>query len=157
MEPRAVEARVSEVSVEELKTQLEIHLSAAAKEIQVGGGNSTILHLETLAAQLLPVIGNESFQSLFSRSLHMTSRQFPWLAMDLKEWDHTNRFSGLQANLGSRNASEAGAAGAVLLTTFVETLVQLLDVPIVTNVLRAAWGNDIAQRWTGFEGDATAS
>jgi hypothetical protein len=69
--------------------------------------------------------------------------------MDLKEWDHSHRFSGLQANLDSRNTAEAGEAGAVLLTTFVETLVKLLDVPVVTNVLRAAWGDDIAQRWIG--------
>ncbi len=140
--------------MDELKSQLETHLSAAAKEIQAGGGNSTILHLESLAAQLLPVIGHESFQSLLNRSLHMTSRRFPWLAMDLKEWDHTKRFSGLQANLDSRNATEAGEAGAVLLTTFVETLVKLLDVPVVTNVLRAAWGNDIVQRWTGVDDGA---
>lgn len=143
--------------MDELKSQLETHLSAAAKEIQAGGGNSTILHFESLAAQLLPVIGPESFQSLLSRSLHMTSQRFPWLAMDLKEWDHTNRFSGLQANLDSRNAAEAGEAGAVLLTTFVETLVKLLDVPVVTNVLRAAWGNDIAQRWTGVDDGGSAS
>ena len=143
--------------MEELKSQLETHLGMAAAEIRAGGGNSTILHFEALAGQLLPVLGDESFQSLFSRSLHLTSRRFPWLAMDLKEWDHTNRFSGLQANLDSRNATEAGAAGVVLLTTFVETLVKLLDVPIVTNVLRAAWGNDIVQRGSGTEDRARLS
>lgn len=135
--------------MEKLKTQLKTHLSVAAGQKQADGGNTTIRHFEALAAQLLPVIGDDSFQSLLSRSLHLTSRRFPWLAMDLKEWDHTNRFSGLQANLDSRDVAEASAAGAVLLTTFVETMVALLDVPIVTNVLRAAWGKDIAQRWTG--------
>lgn len=136
--------------MEELKTQMETHFLAAAVQTQASGDNTTILHLEALASQLLPVIGEDSFQSLLNRSLHLTSRRFPWLAMDLKEWDHTNRFSGLQANLDSRNRTEASAAGAVLLTTFVETMVALLDVPIVTNVLRTAWGDDIAQRWTGI-------
>ena len=137
--------------MEALKLQLQAHLSAASADVQPGSRNSTILHLEALAAQLLPIIGNNSFQSLLSRSLHLTSRDFPWLAMDLKEWDHTNRFSSLQTNFESKTAAEAVAAGATLLTTFVETLVELLDVPVVTNVLRAAWGGDILQRWPGTE------
>lgn len=135
--------------MDELKSPLETHLSAAAKEIKVGGRNSTILHFESLAAQLIPIIGPESFRSLLRRSLHMTRRRFPWLALDLEEWGHTNPFSGLHANLDSRNAAEADEACAILLITFVETLVKLVGVTVVTSLSRAAWGGDIAQRWTG--------
>jgi hypothetical protein len=108
--------------------------------------NYTIELWEALAARLVPIIGAEGFQSLLDRSLHMTSTTFPWLAIDLIVWDHSEFFSGLKANLSQRTPAEASSGGLALLLTFVETLVALLDVEVVSNILRSAWGDHVVQR-----------
>jgi len=101
---------------------------------------------ESLAARLVPVIGNEDFRSLLDRSLHLTSIQFPWLAMDLSVWDHSSRFSSLRDSFNSQPSSELALGGLALLTSFVKTLVELIGVPLVSNILRSAWGDHIVQR-----------
>ena len=134
--------------MEQLTAQLREQLLASAAQTPEGAVDFTIGLWEALAARLVPIIGDDGFRSLLARSLHLTSKNFPWLAMDLSAWDHSDRFSGLRANLNCRNPGEAAAAGLALLTTFVETLVALLDVPLVSNILRSAWGDHFVQRWS---------
>jgi hypothetical protein len=132
--------------MDKLAAQLQEQLLAKEAQTPEEAVDITIGLWEALAARLVPIIGGDGFQSLLERSLHMTSPDFPWLAMDLHAWDHSQRFSGLRANLNCRHPSEAAAGGLALLVTFVETLVALLDVPVVSNILRAAWGEHIGQR-----------
>ena len=133
--------------MDKLTAQLQEQFLASAAKTPAEAVDFAIGLWEALAARLIPVIDDDGFRSLLERSLHLTSKKFPWLAMDLNAWDHSKRFSGLRANLHCRNPGEAAAAGLALLTTFVETLVALLGVPLVTNVLRSAWGDQIVQRW----------
>ena len=126
--------------------QLQEQLLASAAQTPEEAVDFTIGLWEALAACLIPIIADDGFRSLLERSLHLTSKTFPWLAMDLRVWDHSKRFSGLRANLNCRNSGEAAAAGLALLTTFIETLVAFLGVPLVSNLLRAAWGDHIVQR-----------
>lgn len=107
---------------------------------------TTIRLWEALAVILVPIIGVGSFRSLLDRSLHLNGKTFPWLALDMRTWDNADRFSGLRDSLNSRHPTEAASASLALLTTFVETLVGLIGVPLVTNVLRLAWGDHIIQR-----------
>ncbi len=125
--------------MENLKAQLHKQIFADALQTPEGVVDTILRLWEALAVQLVPIIGDDGFQSLLDRCLHLTSKQFPWLAMNLHAWDHSDRFSGLRENFNSRNPDEAAAAGLALLTSFIETLVQLIDVPLVSNVLRAAW------------------
>jgi len=124
-----------------LTAQLEQQISFITRVTPEETVNSMISSWEALAGCLVPVIGDTGFRSLLDRSLHLTSRSFPWLAMDLSAWDHSDRFSSLRDSLGSQPASEVALGGLALLTTFVETLIELIDVPLVTNLLRAAWGD----------------
>lgn len=133
--------------MEKLTAQLHEQLLASAARTPAEAVDFTIGLWEALAARLIPIINDDGFRSLLERSLHLTSKTFPWLAMDLSARDHSKRFSGFKANLHSRNPGEAAAAGLALLTTFVETLVALLGVPLVTNLLRSAWGDHVLQRW----------
>ena len=133
--------------MDKLTAQLQEQLHACVAQTPAEAIDFTIGLWEDLAARLIPVIGDDGFRSLLQRSLHLTSKIFPWLAMDLRAWDHSARFSGLRANLHCRSPGEAAAAGLALLTTFVETLVALLGVPVVSNILRSAWGDHIVQRW----------
>ena len=133
--------------MEKLTAQLQQQLLASAAQTPAEAVDFTIWLLEALAARLIPIIDDDGFRSLLERSLHLTSKTFPWLAMDPSARDHSKRFSGLKANLYSRSPGEAAAAGPALLTIFVETLVALLGVPLVTNVLRSAWGDHVPQRW----------
>jgi hypothetical protein len=133
--------------MDRLTAQLQEQLLASAAQTPAEAVDFTIGLWEALAARLIPIIGDDGFRSLLQRNLHLTSKVFPWLAMDLSAWDHSERFSGLRANLRCRNPGEAADAGLALLTAFVETLVALLGVPVVSNLLRSAWGDHIVQRW----------
>ncbi len=133
--------------MDKLTTQLQEQLLASAGQTPAEAVDFTIGLWEALAARLIPIMGDDGFRALLQRSLHLTSKTFPWLAMDLSAWDHSKRFSGLRANLHCRNPGEAAVASLALLTTFVETLVALLGVPVVSNLLRSAWGDHIVQRW----------
>ena len=132
--------------MEKLTAQLQEQLLVIAAQPPKEAVDFMIRSWEALAARLTPIIGDDGFQSLLERSLHLTSKNFSWLVMDLGAWDHSKRFSALKTNLNCRTPSEAAAAGLALLTTFVETLVVLLGVPLASNVLRSAWGDHIVQR-----------
>ena len=132
--------------MEKLTARLREQILASAPKEPDEAVGATIGLWEALAARLVPIIGDDGFRSLLDRSLHLTSKCFPWLAMDLSVWDHSDRFSGLRDNLNSRSAVEAAAAGLALLTTFVATLVELIDEPLVSDMLNSAWGNPVVQR-----------
>jgi hypothetical protein len=132
--------------MEKLTEQLRQQISASAPQTPEGAVATTISLWDALAKTLVPIIGDDSFRSLLERSLHLNGKNFPWLVLDMRTWDHSDRFSGLRDNLNSRDPVEAADAGLALLTTFVETLVELIDVPLVSNILRSAWGDHIIQR-----------
>jgi hypothetical protein len=127
------------LQMEKLTVQLLEHIRDNALPGPDDAVDSSIRMWEALAAQLIPVVGADGFQSLYDRCIHLTSKRFAWLAMDLGSWDHSARFSVLRDNLNSRHPAEAATAGLALLTTFIETLVELVGAPLVGNVLRAAW------------------
>ena len=136
-----------------LTAQLQEQFLASAAQTPQEAVDFMIGLWEALAACLIPITADDGFRSLFERSLHLTSKTFPWLAINLGAWDRSKRFSGLRANLDCQNSDEAAAAGFALLTTFVETLVALLGAPLVSNVLRSAWGDHVIQR-LGSSSDA---
>ncbi|MDO8176993.1 MAG: hypothetical protein Q7T62_01990 [Undibacterium sp.] len=102
----------------------------------------TILLWERLAVELISLIGEEGFQSLYTRSGHLNSVTFPWLLLDHITQSSDSRFAGLQISLENREPAEASEASKALLITFVDILALLIGDLLTASILRSAWIDD---------------
>lgn len=93
---------------------------------------------ERLAAELISIIGESGFQSLYSRSVRLTSARFPWLALS-RASETDAPFAGLTASLDKQNLTDASEASIALLVTFIDTLSVLIGDGVTNGVLHAAW------------------
>lgn len=101
------------------------------------------VHLwERLARELISIIGEGGFQSLFSRSIRLTSVTFPWIMECDPPHKTAPRFAGLRISLGGRSFEEASEASIFLLITLIDILTLLIGDPLTTSILSSAWGND---------------
>ena len=92
----------------------------------------TILLWERLAVELISIIGEEGFQSLYARSGHLIIVTYPWLLLDHGSQSSDSRFAGLQMS----------AASKALLITFVDILALLIGDLLTASILRSAWINE---------------
>jgi hypothetical protein len=84
---------------------------------------------------LTPVIGELGVNVLLKRSLHRTSRVFPWLTI-LENHENTGDFlESLRERLAGRNTNEAVEASSALLAGFTELLASLIGDPLVDTLL----------------------
>jgi len=97
---------------------------------------------EQLASELISIIGEGGFQSLYSRSVHLTNVSFPWMVLS-HPWQRTDsRFANLKISFEGRDFSEISEASIALLDTFIDILALLIGELLTTSILRSAWGND---------------
>lgn len=103
---------------------------------------------ESMAAELIPLIGEDGFAMLYTRSLYLTRITFPWLANGV-QGEHApsqanGQFAWLKASLQNK-PDEAGDASQALLTTFTDILAALIGETLTNGILRAAWGDDASE------------
>lgn len=100
------------------------------------------IHLwERLATELIQIIGEGGFQSLYTRSLHLAGKTYPWMAVN--QPPHTeSRFAGLRMDLEGQSAKTSCEASIALLATFIDILSLLIGEQLTTGILRSAWGDD---------------
>jgi hypothetical protein len=66
------------------------------------------IHLwERLASELISIIGEGGFQSLYARSIHLTKATFPWLVLSHPSQQTDSRFAALKTSLDGRDFTEA--------------------------------------------------
>lgn len=105
------------------------------------------VHLwERLAVELISIIGEGGFQSLYSRSVHLAAATYPWLAPGQPAQPTDSRFAGLKISLEGRDSTEASEASVALLITFVDILAVLIGELLTTSILHSAWGDDALDR-----------
>jgi hypothetical protein len=101
------------------------------------------IHLwEKLAHELISIIGEGGFQSLYKRSTHLTSEVFPWIIAAQPVRHADARFTDLKTSLEGRGSAEAGEASTALLITFIDILALLIGELLTASILRSAWGDD---------------
>lgn len=100
---------------------------------------------QPLSSQLISIIGEGGFNSLYDRSLYLTRAAFPWLAAGepLRPVDY--RFSELKISLAGPDATEASKASHMLILTFTNILASLIGEPLTINILGSAWGNHASE------------
>ncbi|WP_409525080.1 hypothetical protein [Nitrincola sp. MINF-07-Sa-05] len=103
-----------------------------------------MIHWEKLANEIVSVVGEDGFKSLYERTFHLTKNTFPWLtpsSATLQPLQNNHRFVELGALLASQTPADACAAHRLLLTIFTDILASLIGEQLTSNILRAAWGD----------------
>ena len=102
----------------------------------------TVSLWQSLAFELVAIIGEGGFQSLYARSIHLSNATFPWLTSAHPVQEIDSRFAGLKQNLEAEELAQAGEASITLLITFVDILAVLIGERLTASILLKAWGDD---------------
>ena len=107
--------------------------------------DASIILWEQMAVQIISIVGEEGFDSLFARSLFLSQSTFPWLAANfLPKVEH--RFAELKESLEGQAPAQASEANSLLLITFTDILASLIGESLITRILHLSWGDDISTR-----------
>lgn len=102
--------------------------------------NAAIDLWEKLADEIVSIVGEAGFASLYERSVHLTQPTFPWLPPSPLP-PQGNRFAELKARLADQPTAHVLAANTLLLTSFTDILASLIGEQMTSSILRSAWGS----------------
>ena len=100
---------------------------------------ATLSTWHQVAVRLVPVIGARGVDALFNRSLHVTSKTYPWLAIDGHDENVAMLLSGLRARIATRELIDAVEACHALLVNFTELLASLIGDSLTKRLLITVW------------------
>lgn len=100
---------------------------------------ATLSTWREVAVRLSPVIGVRGVDVLLDRSLYLTSRVFPWLAITGEQVESASVLAILRTRLAGSKTNTAKEASYVLLTTFVELLITLIGKSLTERLLSSVW------------------
>lgn len=100
---------------------------------------------QPLSSQLISIIGEGGFSSLYDRSLYLTRAAFPWLAAGKPLHSIDSRFSELKVSLAKSGTTEASKASHMLILKFTDILASLIGEPLTIDILGSAWGNHASE------------
>ncbi|MES1980953.1 MAG: hypothetical protein V4443_00620 [Pseudomonadota bacterium] len=104
--------------------------------------DAAITHWEQLAAQIISIVGNDGFNSLYARSLFITQSIFAWLAAGSLSPQTDHRFAELKISFKGRPAEQVSEANTLLLLNFTDILASLIGEEFTTTILCLAWNID---------------
>ena len=97
---------------------------------------------EQMAAQVISIIGQEGFDSLYMRSVSLTRSTYPWFSAVLPRSKIDQRFTDLKISFEGQTPEQASIANSQLLITFTDILASLIGEQLTIRLLRLAWGED---------------
>ncbi len=100
---------------------------------------ATLSTWHQVAVRLGPVIGSRGVEALFNRSLHITSKSYPWLAVDESGENFAFQFPDLRARIALREPVDAEEASHTLLVNFTELLATLIGESLTMRLLEPVW------------------
>lgn len=101
---------------------------------------------ERMATQIIAIVGEGGFDSLYVRSVFHTRIAFSWLAAGALPPQADQRFAGLKMSLDGQTPAQAGEANCLLLINFTDILSSLIGEQLTTHILRSAWGIDASDK-----------
>lgn len=99
-----------------------------------------------LAAQVIMIIGETGFNSLYERSLFLTRPAFPWIEPNLPSPKTHHGVANLKLCFEKQARSQAREANRTLLINFTNILASLIGVQLTCSILRSAWSDDASDR-----------
>lgn len=103
---------------------------------------------QRLVNELISIIGEGGFQSMYGRSLHQLVARYTWLPLPGTSINMAlasgpaSRFAALAECLTAQSPQDAAEGSIALLCTFIDTLALLIGEHLTTRILRSAWGDD---------------
>ena len=101
---------------------------------------------EQMAAQIISIIGEGGFDSLYRRSVFLTQSTYPWLAAVSLQSKIDLRFTDLKISFEGQTPEQASIANSHLLITFTDILASLIGEQLTIRLLRSAWGEDPSEK-----------
>lgn len=105
-----------------------------------GYADTAIELWQRLAVQIVALVGESGFASLYARSVYLAQATIPWLTEPAESDPLDRRFASLKANLQAQPPELASQANRLLLVIFTDTLASLIGEPLTERVLNSAWG-----------------
>ena len=105
--------------------------------------DSAVSYWSLLAAQIISIIGEGGFDSLYARSVFLSQSAYPWLAASSGAARTAHRFTDLKNSLETQTPALASEANSLLLITFTDILASLVGGPLMGRILESAWDIDI--------------
>ena len=96
---------------------------------------------EQMATEIISIVGEIGFNSLYSRSISLTQSKFPWIAASSKLPLTDQRFSELKMVFEGQTPGKVSEANCLLLITFTDILASLIGEQLTSTILISAWGN----------------
>ena len=97
-----------------------------------------------MATPLISVIGEDGFNSLYSRSVYLTQMTFPWIPPCALLTPMDQRFAELKMSLAGQTPALAHEANSQLLITFTDILASLIGEELTIGILRLAWDDNVS-------------
>lgn len=97
---------------------------------------------EQMSTQIIAIVGEVNFDSLYVRSVFHTRIIFPGIAAGALPPQADQRFAGLKMSLEKQTPAQASEANRLLLINFTDILSSLIGEQLTTHILRSAWGID---------------
>ena len=104
--------------------------------------DASIILWEQMAIQIISIVGEDGFNSLYARSLFLSQSEFPLLAIGSLAPQSDHRFAGLKASLEGQAPAQASEANTLLLIKFTDILASLVGEQLTSHILQLAWGID---------------
>lgn len=95
---------------------------------------------QPLAYQLISIVGKDGFNALYARSLHLVSRQYPWLASGTPADSDNQDFKALKSSLENQSEADAFQANLAFMILFTDALSSLIGESLTARILTSAWG-----------------
>ncbi|MDO8449123.1 MAG: hypothetical protein Q7T10_10010 [Rhodoferax sp.] len=105
--------------------------------------DAAIGYWSRMATQIILIVGDAGFDSLYARSVFLSQASYPWLATSSGASQTAPRFADLKTSLEAQTPAIAGEANSLLLITFTDILASLVGGPLTARILESAWDIDI--------------
>ena len=90
-------------------------------------------------AVLTPLVGQGGVAALYNRSLHLTAKVHPWLAVRPNGVESAIDLDAIHTLLSGQSLADATAGGKAFLSTFHELLASLIGLSLTERLLLPAW------------------
>lgn len=106
---------------------------------------ATINLWERLAAQIISIVGESGFYSLYTRSLLIAQTHVPWLETAALLLQPDARFAELKRSFEKQPLAQVITANNLLMITFTDILASIIGEQLTVGILRAAWDDEISK------------
>ncbi len=101
---------------------------------------------EQMTVQIISIIGEKGFNSLYARSIFLNHSVYPWLATISLPAKPGQRFAELKRSFEGQQPEQIKAANSLLMITFTDILASLIGEQLTTRIIQLTWSHDLLNR-----------